>query len=76
MKNFEENKTRNVDLVVVTKLNTKKPFEMRGFVTKMPIKGDKYHIGPYKTSIVTEELDENNVFKTLNSEYKLEIVQS
>lgn len=76
MGKFKENKTQSVDLVVVTKLNTKKPFEMRGFVTNKPTKGDKYHIGPYKTSIVTEELDENNVFKTLNSEYKLEIVKS
>jgi hypothetical protein len=47
-----------------------------GFVTKMPEIGERYSVGSFLTSMVTQTLDKDSVFKTLYSTYKLEILKN
>lgn len=51
---------------------------LKGNFTKKPTKGERFYfnsekISYFSTSTVTEELNENGIFKTLYSTYKLEI---
>jgi len=42
----------------------------------LPVKGERYNFGGrLNTSIVTEEMNEEGIFKTLYSTYKLEITK-
>lgn len=43
-----------------------------GYIPFSPKEGECFFCGLLRTSRVTQELDENGIFKTLNSTYKLE----
>lgn len=49
-------------------------YSSEGFVTDMPQIGVRYGVGNLLTSMVTQTLDKDNIFKTLYSTYKLEIL--
>lgn len=45
-----------------------------GYTHKLPTLGEQFRLENWHTSKVTEELNDNNEFKTENSTYKLELL--
>ena len=43
-----------------------------GYTNSLPVKGEMFFMGTLRTSTVTETLNEDSIFKTKNSTYKLE----
>ena len=43
-----------------------------GNITELPKVGERFHVGNFSTSIVKEELNSDNIFKTTYTTYKLE----
>lgn len=44
-----------------------------GHIENLPTIGERFHVGPtFSTSVVTEALNKQNIFKTMYSTYKLE----
>lgn len=52
-------------------------YVQEGVAYSLPTKGNRYCVGDnwWSTSMVTEELNSDNIFKTLYSTYKLEILE-
>lgn len=46
-----------------------------GYTPKLPTKGEHFSVGILSTSTVTEELNDDMIFKTSYSTYKLEILE-
>jgi hypothetical protein len=49
-------------------------FTKKGLIDKLPKIGERFYVNSFSTSLVTKELDENNIFKTTYSTYKVEFL--
>lgn len=52
--------------------NIHEGFTKIGIINELPRLDERFYVELFSTSIVTKELDENNIFKTLYSTYKIE----
>ncbi len=52
-----------------------KGYIKEGYTPKLPTIGERFYVGAFSTSLVIKELNQENIFKTTYSTYKLEILE-
>lgn len=64
------------------RFNTRHPnginegYVKEGIMVALPKIGERFYVNDFSTSLVLSEIDENGIFETINSVYKLEIIKN